>query len=372
MLRGTSSNAISRDKTSKNKTLVDARRHTIRMSHLEPLCDHCKHVELDVRKLGAMQSEEWDLGLKTRVLASKCPLCQLVTLALYEDNRLLRLRIPAGNVIGNISLLWDNQMSQNAGLGAFRVGDTEAVWLCFSGTSEYCDEMPEGSGPFFISDTPGGIDPKIIASWIHSCAAEHQECQVLPCPRTFELAFPGLEVLRLIDVYSMCIVEVREIPRYACLSYVWGSATCMRLTSSTLPELLKVGALCTIPDGMLPRTILDAIKFSKKVAMRYLWVDAWCLLQNDQEDLRRGVTVMDNIYEFSEFTIVAAEGHDANNGLPGVLPCTRATATAVEVLPGVSIGLWTELDRLLHSTMYETRGWTCVLSFGGRETSVHG
>jgi hypothetical protein len=68
----------------------------------------------------------------------------------------------------------------------------------------------------------------------------------------------------------------------------------------------------------LPKTIRDAIDLVRALKERYLWVDALCLVQNDQADMQKGIDIMDIIYERAVMTIVAASGDSANSGLPGV------------------------------------------------------
>lgn len=108
----------------------------------------------------------------------------------------------------------------------------------------------------------------------------------------------------------------------------------------------------------LPRTIQDAIELVRKLGVRYLWVDVLCLVQNDPDDTARGVKVMDEIYERSWLTIVAASGHSANAGLPGVREGSRYPSTAIPVTEDVSLGIFVTLDRLLKCSVYETRAWT--------------
>jgi len=83
------------------------------------------------------------------------------------------------------------------------------------------------------------------------------------------------------------------------------------------------------------------------------------LVQNDPEDVKKGVEIMDLIYEMAWLTVVAACGHDANAGLPGVRPGVREEKKLVfTVRGGVKMGLYTEIDQLLKPTVYETRAWT--------------
>jgi hypothetical protein len=109
---------------------------------------------------------------------------------------------------------------------------------------------------------------------------------------------------------------------------------------------------------MLPETIKDTSVLVRRLGGRYLWVDALCLLQNDTEDLYRGVNAMDLIYELAWLTVVAGCGHDANSRLPGVQKGTRrASRNIVEVKPRVEMGFVTGLDGLLKKSVYNSRAW---------------
>ncbi|KAJ4223399.1 hypothetical protein NW759_006033 [Fusarium solani] len=155
-----------------------------------------------------------------------------------------------------------------------------------------------------------------------------------------------------------CLVETQEFHRYVALSYIWGAVSNFKLTKSNLSRLLVPGVLREI-FLRLPRTICDAVTLCRMLNVRYLWVDALCLLQNDPEDLERGVDVMDQIYERAWLTIFAATGTDANAGLPGVQVGSRRPANLVlEVQPGILLGVCAGLDRLLEGSMYSSRGWT--------------
>jgi hypothetical protein len=118
----------------------------------------------------------------------------------------------------------------------------------------------------------------------------------LKTPEVFRDAFIGLNVMRLVDVYQNCLVEVQDLRQYVALSYIWGAVPNFRLTTSNRNQLLLQGSIDKI-WGMIPRTIQDAITLVRKLELRYLWVDALCLLQNDWQDLDRGVNVMDQVYE---------------------------------------------------------------------------
>jgi hypothetical protein len=64
----------------------------------------------------------------------------------------------------------------------------------------------------------------------------------------------------------------------------------------------------------LPQTILDAIEVAKSIPVRYLWVDALCILQDSEEDKTVEIANMENIYRNSFVTIVAASSYHASRG----------------------------------------------------------
>jgi hypothetical protein len=180
----------------------------------------------------------------------------------------------------------------------------------------------------------------------------------LPTHSAFADAFRGLHLLRLIDAEAGCLVEKRNLEKYVALSYVWGAVSNFRLTKANRTALLTPGSLKEV-WSLLPETIKDTIALVQRLGGRYLWVDALCLLQNDTEDLDRGVNAMDLIYELAWLTIVAACGHDANARLSGVQKGTRrASRNTVEVKPGVEMGVVTPLDTLLKKSVYNSRAWT--------------
>ncbi|RSL84307.1 hypothetical protein CEP51_004013 [Fusarium floridanum] len=202
------------------------------------------------------------------------------------------------------------------------------------------------------------MDIPRILRWILQCEHGHGDlCQLSP-HSTFAHAFRGMSFLRLIDVQNNCLVEINHFTKYVALSYVWGVVDNFRLTKANRPALLKPGSLDKV-FRVLPETVADAITLVRRLGSQYLWVDALCLMQNDTDDLDRGVNAMDLIYERAWLTIVAACGHDANTRLPGVRLGTRMGASnTVEVKPGLTMGVVIGLDALLERSVYGSRGWT--------------
>ena len=54
------------------------------------------------------------------------------------------------------------------------------------------------------------------------------------------------------------------------------------------------------------------------LGQRYLWVDRLCICQDDREVQTKQIDAMGDIYNNAVFTIIAANGWDANHGLRGI------------------------------------------------------
>ena len=98
---------------------------------------------------------------------------------------------------------------------------------------------------------------------------------------------------------------------YVALSYCWGPLqyTSMRTTTSTIDSWTTA-----TPWGRLPRTIQDAALVIYQLGIRFIWVDALCIVQDDQKDKRREIFQMPRIYGQATLTIDAARAKDAQPG----------------------------------------------------------
>jgi hypothetical protein len=97
-----------------------------------------------------------------------------------------------------------------------------------------------------------------------------------------------------------------------------GGATQFFSRRDNLFELQTPGKL-RAQQSKIPRTILDAIEVCRKANVPYLWVDSLCIQQDcDPQEKIQQIKNMDSIYKGSDFTIVAADGKDANAGIAGV------------------------------------------------------
>lgn len=102
--------------------------------------------------------------------------------------------------------------------------------------------------------------------------------------------------------------------QYAALSYCWG--TDRDSVYATTAENIEKNRHSIDPQ-VLPKTIQDAVTVCKGLGIPYLWVDALCIVQNDEDDWRRESVQMCSIYGNAFITIAANPGASCNDGFLG-------------------------------------------------------
>lgn len=96
---------------------------------------------------------------------------------------------------------------------------------------------------------------------------------------------------------------------YVALSYCWGGPQEVRTTKETLARHLT-----NIDPTKLPATLRDALEVTERMGLQYLWVDALCIVQDDDEDKGREIGAMGRIYECATLTIRASRARAVFEG----------------------------------------------------------
>jgi hypothetical protein len=184
---------------------------------------------------------------------------------------------------------------------------------------------------------PKTVDYESIKSWLSICSEKHS------CGHGREKKEFGLF---LIDCQTRHIIRLDEpITEYVALSYLWGADTTQSKTMShVLPRTV-------------PLVVEDAMQVAVCLGFRYLWVDRYCVPQDDNTEKRRQIENMGNIYTNASLTIIAAAGEDSEYGLPGVSSRVRVqqhqiTLGAHHLVSTLAIKM--EINR----GKWNTRGWT--------------
>jgi hypothetical protein len=70
----------------------------------------------------------------------------------------------------------------------------------------------------------------------------------------------------------------------------------------------------TIPPQQLPRTFADAIEITRKLGVDYVWIDSLCIIQDDEDDWRREMVLVEHIYGGSYLNIAASSATSVHGG----------------------------------------------------------
>lgn len=99
------------------------------------------------------------------------------------------------------------------------------------------------------------------------------------------------------------------LPDYFTLSHCWGKRQLLQTTMETLLEHQK-----GISISDLPRTFVDAVKITRRLRTKFLWIDSLCIVQDSKEDWEREAQAMASIYWNSALTISATSSSDGQGG----------------------------------------------------------
>jgi Heterokaryon incompatibility protein (HET) len=99
---------------------------------------------------------------------------------------------------------------------------------------------------------------------------------------------------------------------YSTLSHRWGEQQIpLRTTKDSIEHHMS-----RISFSSLPRSFQDAVIVTSELGLRYLWIDALCIIQDDEDDWKTQASRMLDIYSNSLVTIAA---HSAQNSSEGFL-----------------------------------------------------
>ncbi|KIV99867.1 uncharacterized protein PV09_08535 [Verruconis gallopava] len=164
------------------------------------------------------------------------------------------------------------------------------------------------------------VDLGVIRRWIETCQEYHEDHCVSSDASGLS---PWHRPLWLIDASKRCLIPAQADMKYFALSYVWGNCggpnARFCLQKSNLDRLLQPGCLRRSEDGrpVLPKLVDDVIELVDRLGWRYIWVDRYCIVQDDGPAKDAQINAMNSIYSSAFATIVAADG-DAEAGIKGV------------------------------------------------------
>ncbi|KAI1745447.1 heterokaryon incompatibility protein [Xylaria scruposa] len=172
----------------------------------------------------------------------------------------------------------------------------------------------------------------VAHSWFSNCCSSHLRCNESPIFTSNWLP------ARLVDIgplgstdWRLCITsEDGILPQsapYMTLSYRWAPNPGLILLTCNIAEF-RGGK----PIQSLPQLFQDVVGVAQRFSIRYIWIDALCIVQDSREDWEAQASNMRMVYANSTCNIAASGANSPDEGLfrtrnpeeiqPGLVPCS--------------------------------------------------
>lgn len=158
-----------------------------------------------------------------------------------------------------------------------------------------------------------------VNTWASKCIADHDLCQE-KVKRLHDVNTSFKHPTRLLEMaildngqYFLRVCQshtLREETRYVTLSHCWGKSPPFRLLVSNQEEYSS-----SIPISDLPRTFREGVEFTIRLGLRYIWIDALCIIQDSDEDWLRESLLMASVYSHSYVNLAATASADGEGAL---------------------------------------------------------
>ncbi|KAF2467412.1 HET-domain-containing protein, partial [Lindgomyces ingoldianus] len=153
----------------------------------------------------------------------------------------------------------------------------------------------------------------LALDWYKSCFNSHNQCQI-PLNEDTDWRPTRLVDIGLKHGDMWHLRTCSSLPpgpvKYMTLSYRWGSTSSLRLLQGNI-DMLHQG----LPISQLPKTFQDAVSIARHFSIRYLWIDALCIIQDFSTDWSSEAPTMRYVYSHSTCNIAATAAIDQDSGL---------------------------------------------------------
>ena len=194
--------------------------------------------------------------------------------------------------------------------------------------------------------------------WFQRCKNHHPHCT----PATYSgRKFPNrlLEIGISSNGPTLKVVETQLLQdvEYMTLSHCWGGSLPLRLLTTNLQAFRT-----SIPFSSLPKTFQDAFFVLEWFGIKYLWIDALCIIQDSDNDWAHESDRMRDYYKYSSGTIAATGAYNSSEGLffdrdPALIPPLRARISWEAGEKDVAVTVGDSCLETLRKEPLNQRGW---------------
>ncbi|KAK3334888.1 heterokaryon incompatibility protein-domain-containing protein [Neurospora tetraspora] len=158
-----------------------------------------------------------------------------------------------------------------------------------------------------------------VRQWLQTCQQTHTMCNTRsgsepqlgrPPVRFIDLGVDATHPVRLVDRQ----LTGDDKPVYITLSYRWTAEIEMSQTTQANKHI----HYDAIPVSRWPQVYKDTASIARRLGVRYIWIDALCIIQGDHKDWSEQSQMMDMVYTNGFLNLAAILGEES----PG-LECYR-------------------------------------------------
>ncbi|KAI1743121.1 hypothetical protein F4680DRAFT_471994 [Xylaria scruposa] len=298
------------------------------------LCSSCQNIDLRVAIIDLNRNID-----EIRHSASTCDFCRLLNYCISKKNI---------TYAGPLQLFRDGSILSVSRKGPPLI----SIYSKFE-----CNRTVPSYAQIGLPKLPEIASPQqfqLLKEWIRLCDETHE------CFRTEGDIIPSTRMpTRVVDVGSgdnpclrLVVPSDTLKEKYTALSHCWGKNLTFVMGKSNIDQFML-----EISFNELPRTFQDAVRTTRALGIRYLWIDSLCIVQDDENDWNKEAKKMEDVYSCAYVTIAASS---AASSLDGFLVDRLNRAPARIVTPDGPLYLADAIDNFVGDVdmgILNTRGW---------------
>lgn len=113
----------------------------------------------------------------------------------------------------------------------------------------------------------------------------------------------------------MLAIGTGKLGEYAALSHCWGLSEDNPYDQQYTTNSKTIASrMQSMPMPEIPQTFQDAVVVTRKLGLRYLWIDSLCILQDSEVEMNQEIQKMATVYRNATVTISATSARNSTSG----------------------------------------------------------